>query len=107
MGEGVGHAPRSDPGPISAIWPDSAHTCVACTSASHANASDVFIFFTACAAALKELFAQDPATTGIPRTLANTITDKFNDRYNELFANDIYFCAFAFDPRSSFPCYVM
>ena len=32
MGEGVGHAPRSDSGPILAIWPDSAHTCVACTS---------------------------------------------------------------------------
>jgi hypothetical protein len=70
--------------------------------ASHATASDVFIFFTACAAALKELFEQDPATTGIPRTLANTIVDKFNDRYDELFANDIYFCAFALDPRRFF-----
>jgi hypothetical protein len=70
--------------------------------ASHATASDVFIFFTACAAALKELFEQDPEATGIPRTLANAIVDKFNDRYDELFANDIYFCAFALDPRSFF-----
>jgi len=75
--------------------------------ASHATASDVFVFFTACAAALKELFEQDPEATGITRTLANTIVDKFNDRYDEFFANDIYFCAFALDPRSSFLCYVM
>ena len=67
--------------------------------ASHATASDVFIFFTACAAALKELFEQDSEMTGIPKTLANTIVDKFNDRYDELFAKDIYFCAFALDPR--------
>jgi hypothetical protein len=75
--------------------------------ASHATASDVFIFFTACAAALKKLFEQDPEETGIPRTLANTIVDKFNDRYDELFANDIYFCAFALDPRTAVCFFVM
>ena len=74
--------------------------------ASHATASDVFIFFTACAAALKELLERNPEATGIPRTLAKTIVDKFNDRYNELFANDIYFCAFALDPRRLFLCYM-
>jgi hypothetical protein len=70
--------------------------------ASHATASDVFVFFTACAAALKELFEQDPEATGIPRALANTIVDKFNDRYDELFANDIYFCVFVLDPHRLF-----
>ena len=74
---------------------------------SHATASDVFVFFAVCTAALKELFKQDPKTTGIPRTLANTIVDKFNDRYDELFANDIYICAFALNPCRLFLCYVM
>ena len=37
MGEGVGHVPRSDSGPISVIWPNSVHTCVACASVSWAK----------------------------------------------------------------------
>ena len=37
MDEGVGHALRSDSGLISAIWPDSVHTCVACASTVKAS----------------------------------------------------------------------
>ena len=32
VGEGVGHASKSDSSLISAIWSDFMHTCVACTS---------------------------------------------------------------------------
>lgn len=68
--------------------------------ASTANASDVFVFFTAIAAQLRDLFEKSPRETGIPTELANSIIDLFNDEYDNLFLNnDIYFAAFALDPR--------
>lgn len=67
--------------------------------ASDANASDVFVFFTAIRASLKELFAKDPDETGIPAALANKIVNIFNDRYDEFFFHsEIYFTAFVLDP---------
>ena len=69
--------------------------------ASHANAADVFIFWLASAATLKDLFDQDFNKTGIPRTLANEVTGIYNKRYGEFFKNDIYFVGFLLDPRIS------
>lgn len=67
--------------------------------ASDANASDVFVFFTAIGASLKELFAKDPDETGIPAALANKIVNIFNDHYDEFFFHsEIYFTAFVLDP---------
>lgn len=69
--------------------------------ASDANASDVFVFFTAIGASLKELFAKDQDETGIPVALANKVVNIFNDRYDEFFFHsEIYFVAFALDPRT-------
>ncbi|KAI0820926.1 ribonuclease H-like domain-containing protein [Irpex lacteus] len=68
--------------------------------ASTANASDVFVFFTAIAAQLRDLFQKSPRETGIPTELANSVIEIFNDKYDNMFLNnDIYFVAFALDPR--------
>jgi hypothetical protein len=67
--------------------------------AAHANASDVFIFWLAIAAALQDLFKKGPNATGISVTLSRQITAIFNKRYNEFFKNEVYFTAFALDPR--------
>jgi len=69
--------------------------------ASHANASDVFVFWLAIAATLEELFGKDEDKTGIPASLAQRITAIFNSRWKEFFANDVYFVAFALDPHAS------
>jgi hypothetical protein len=76
--------------------------------AAHANASDVFIFWLAIAATLNDLFAKGSEKTGIARSLAYEVTAIFNKRYKEFFTNDIYFSAFALDPRqfSWFHCIV-
>ncbi|KAG1766267.1 ribonuclease H-like domain-containing protein [Suillus occidentalis] len=67
--------------------------------ASHANASDVFVFWLAIAATLEELFAKGEEQTGIPVSLARCVTAIFNSRWKEFFSNDVYFVAFALDPR--------
>ncbi|KAI0643457.1 ribonuclease H-like domain-containing protein [Trametes meyenii] len=68
--------------------------------ASAANAADVWIFFTACAATLRQIFNTGTAKTGIPEQVAEEIIEIFNERYDEFFFhNDIYFAAFALDPR--------
>ena len=69
--------------------------------AAHANAADVFIFWLASAATLKDLFDQGVDKTGIPRSLANEVTEIYNKRYEEFFKNDIYFVGFLLDPRMS------
>ena len=73
--------------------------------AAHANAADVFVFWLASAATLKDLFDQDDNKTGIPRSLANEVTEIYNKRYEEFFKNDIYFVAFLLDPRMSVACF--
>ena len=71
--------------------------------ASAANASDVFVFLTASAASLRDLFQRDSNLTGIPASLANAATEIFNDEYDEFFLHtEIYFAAFALDPRESY-----
>ncbi|KAF8817235.1 hypothetical protein BYT27DRAFT_7075277 [Phlegmacium glaucopus] len=69
--------------------------------AAHANTADVLIFWLASAATLKDLFDQDVDKTGIPRSLANEVTEIYNKRYEEFFKNNIYFVAFLLDPRMS------
>lgn len=69
--------------------------------AAHANASDVYVFWLAIAATLKELFAKGEDDTGIPPSLAYKITAVYNTRWKEFFANDVYFTAFALDPRET------
>ncbi|KAL7280348.1 hypothetical protein ACG7TL_005266 [Trametes sanguinea] len=66
---------------------------------SSANAADVFLFFTACAASLRDLLATGPDVTGISDEVARSVINIFNDRYDEFFFhNDVYFAAFALDP---------
>jgi hypothetical protein len=66
---------------------------------AHANASDVFVFWLAIAATLKDLFSKGLEKTGIANSLANQITAIYNKRYKEFFTNEVYFTAFALDPR--------
>ena len=68
--------------------------------AAHANAADVFVFWLASAATLRDLFAKGTATTGIPTSLAEAVIAIFNKRYKEFFANEVYFVAFVLDPRA-------
>ncbi|KAG1891136.1 ribonuclease H-like domain-containing protein [Suillus subluteus] len=58
--------------------------------AAHANTSDVFIFWLAIIATLNDLFSKGPNVTAI-----------INKRYCEFFTNEVYFVAFALDPRYS------
>ncbi|KAI0311270.1 ribonuclease H-like domain-containing protein, partial [Amylostereum chailletii] len=68
---------------------------------SHANAADVYVFWLACAAQYRELFAKGEDQTGISMELANEVIDIFNDHFDEFFmANEVYFTAFALDPRT-------
>ncbi|KAF8154878.1 ribonuclease H-like domain-containing protein [Crassisporium funariophilum] len=69
--------------------------------AAHANTSDVFVFWLAAGATLNDLFSKDVKVTGIPRALANQVTEIYNTRYEEFFQNDLYFVAFLLDPRFS------
>jgi len=67
--------------------------------AAEANAADVFIFWLAIAATLKELFSSD---SGIPESLSQKIIAIINRRYKEFIEEsptDIYFVAFFLDPR--------
>jgi len=67
--------------------------------AAHANAADVFVFWLASAATLRDLFAKGTAVTGIPTSLAEAVMSIFNKRYKEFFANEIYFITFMLDPH--------
>lgn len=51
--------------------------------AVHANALDVFVFWLAAGATLNDLFSKDVSVTGIPRTLANQVTEVYNAHYKE------------------------
>jgi len=72
--------------------------------AAHANASDVFVFWIAAAAMLNDLFNKDVNVIGIPRALANQVTEVDNAQYREFFQNNLYFVAFLLDPRE-YACY--
>lgn len=66
-----------------------------------ANAADVYIFWLAIAASLRNLFQHD---RDIDKGLAEKVTAIMNKRYKEFIDNsptDIYFTAFFLDPRKS------
>jgi hypothetical protein len=73
-----------------------------------ANAADVFIFWLAIAASLKELFSKGSEETGIQPRLAKKVTAIINRRYKEFINEssgsggdrDIYFTAFFLHPRT-------
>ncbi|KAI6138392.1 hypothetical protein BKA82DRAFT_3990118 [Pisolithus tinctorius] len=69
--------------------------------ASHANASDVFLFWLAIGASLKDLVQKDDRTRpgNIPVSLMHDVIAIYNRRWKEFFRNDVYFTAFALDPR--------
>ncbi|PPQ80645.1 hypothetical protein CVT25_001653 [Psilocybe cyanescens] len=69
--------------------------------AAHANASDVLVFWLADGATLNDLFSRDTQVIGIPRALANQVTEIYNARYKDFFQNDLYFVAFVLEPRFS------
>jgi hypothetical protein len=67
-----------------------------------ANAADVFIFWLAIAASLRDLFSKPSQVTGISSELAGKVTKIVNRRYKEFIDNsptDVYFAAFFLDPR--------
>lgn len=64
-----------------------------------ANASDVYIFWLAIAASLRNLFAHDG---DVDEELAGKVTAIVNRRYKEFIDDsptDVYFTAFFLDPR--------
>ena len=66
-----------------------------------ANAADVYIFWLAIAASLRNLFTRDDE---IDKVLAGKVTAIVNRRYKEFINDsptDIYFAAFFLDPRKS------
>lgn len=66
-----------------------------------ANAADVYIFWLAITASLRELFLHDE---DIDKELAGKVTAIVNRRYKEFIDDsptDIYFTAFFLDPRES------
>ena len=66
-----------------------------------ANAADVYIFWLAIAASLRDLFQDDQ---DIDKELAEKVTAIVNRRYKEFIDDsptDIYFTAFFLDPRRS------
>lgn len=65
--------------------------------ASHANASDVFVFWLAIGASLKDLL-KDKGTS-MPSTVHDVVAI-YNRRWKAFFKNDVYFTAFALDPRT-------
>ena len=70
--------------------------------ASQANAADVFIFWLAIGATLKQLFSRPESETGISIGLAQKVTASINSRYKAFIdgsATDAYFTAFFLDPR--------
>lgn len=75
--------------------------------ASTANAADVYIFWLAICASLRELFDADPDQSGISHELASKVRAIVNKRVKSFINNslsDIYFTAFFLDPRE---CLVM
>ena len=67
-----------------------------------ANAADVYIFWIAIIATLKDLFSQNKKETFIGKPLARKVTAIINTRYKAFIDNsptDIYFTAFFLDPH--------
>ncbi|KAJ3919319.1 ribonuclease H-like domain-containing protein [Lentinula edodes] len=70
--------------------------------AAQTNAADVYLFWLAIAAELKELFSLGESVTGIDDALAGKVIRIFNARYKAFIDNtpyDPYFTSFYLDPR--------
>ncbi|KAJ3859225.1 ribonuclease H-like domain-containing protein, partial [Lentinula novae-zelandiae] len=70
--------------------------------AAQTNATDVYLFWFAIAAELKELFSLGEPVTGIDDALAGKVIKIFNARYKAFIDNtpyDPYFTSFYLDPR--------
>ena len=71
--------------------------------ATDTTAGDVFVFWSAIASYLRDLFSRPEAHTGIPPELAEKITAIINKRYAEIIdesPTDIYFVSFFLNPRT-------
>ncbi|KAI6043560.1 hypothetical protein EDC04DRAFT_2562532, partial [Pisolithus marmoratus] len=67
---------------------------------SHANALDIFIFWLAIGASLKDLVKKgDGARSNVPLSLMYDVIAIYDCHWKELFQNDVYFTAFALDPH--------
>ncbi|SRR6266540_3187848 len=53
--------------------------------AADANTADIFLFWLASAATLKDLFDQNNNKTGIPHSLTNEVMEIYNKHYEEFF----------------------
>ena len=65
---------------------------------AHANALDVFLFWLASAATLKDLFDRRD-TIGLSDEMVEALMGIYNKWYEEFFRNDLYFVAFILGPR--------
>lgn len=70
--------------------------------ASTTNASDVYVFWLAIAATLKDLFTSSKMKLSLENELIHSVVQIFNRRWKRFIDDsptDIYFVAFYFDPR--------
>jgi len=68
---------------------------------THTTPADVFMFWVAICAFLKELFERPPKSTGIPQEMANHVVNIVNKRFNSFinqYPSDLHFAAFFLDP---------
>jgi hypothetical protein len=75
---------------------------IECLESTDANVADVFIFWLAIAATLREAFDRPFSETGILPELANKVTAIVNCRYKAFIDNspsDVYFTGFFLNPR--------
>jgi hypothetical protein len=80
----------------------------------YANAADVFMFWLAIAASLRELFSKNEYDSGISSVLAGKVTAIVNRRYKAFIDegpnsglgsdHEIFFTAFFLHPRKLFYC---
>ena len=69
----------------------------------HANASDVYVFWLAIAATLKDLFTKSAQSLDLDHSLIQEVTAIINKRWKAFIdesPSDIYFTAFYLDPRT-------
>ena len=77
---------------------------IECLGATNAMAADVFLFWHAIFATLRELLLEPQDKTGITPTLSRKIVTTVNKHYRAFINNgptDIYFAAFFLDARKS------
>lgn len=83
---------------------------IECLEATDTNVADVYIFWLAIMATLREQFDKDESETSISPSLARRITAIVNQRYQQFIdeaPSDIYFVGFFLDPREFSLCSVI